>query len=146
MYFFKKDSFLKKYELSDGEIRLVIDRLTGSEYCYRILNCATGEHMGYCDLRIGHNLSLYYYGNIGYRILVPYRGHNYAYKACLLLFNLARQLNMDYLLITASPENTPSVKTCEKLNGVFVETAEVPAWHPLYANNERVKNIYKYNL
>ncbi|MBR0385414.1 MAG: GNAT family N-acetyltransferase [Erysipelotrichaceae bacterium] len=146
MFFLKNNQFYKKYEMTDGEIKLVIDRISGSEYFYRIVSCATDEHIGYCDLRTGHNLSLYYYGNIGYRVFPPFRGHGYAYKACLLLFELARKLNMDYLLITASPENTPSVKTCEKLHGEYVETTDVPSWHPLYSMNEKVKTIYRYDL
>ena len=146
MLFFKKKTHVGDFEMSDGVIMLVLDRINGGEYFYRIVSCETGEHVGYCDLRTGHNLTLYYYGNIGYRVFPQYRGHNYAYRASLMLLELARKLGMDYLLITVSPENTPSVKTCEKLNGNYMETVDVPTWHPLYTMNERIKMIFRYDL
>lgn len=145
MHFFRKKSY-SQFEMDDGEIKLAVDRIYHNEYRYRICYCHNNQHIGYCDLRVGHNESLYYYGNIGYRILPGFRGHGYAYKACLLLFKVARQLGMHYLIITASPENIPSVKTCEKLDGKYIETVDVPAWHPLYSMNEKVKNIYRYEL
>ena len=58
----------------------------------------------------------------------------------------AKKLKMDYVLSTVSPENIPSIKTCEKLGGEYVETVDVPQWHSLYQNNERVKLIYRYDL
>ncbi len=146
MFFFKKHNKIKDSKLSDGIIRLDLDRVSGTDYFFRIISCENGEHMGYCDLRVGHNASLYYYGNIGYRVFPQYRGHCYAYRACLLLFDMARDLEMDYLLITVSPENTPSVKTCEKLHGVHLETVEVPPWHPLFMMNERIKRVYRFDL
>ena len=55
--------------------------------------------MGVCDLRIGHNDNVYYGGNIGYSIGEAYRGHHYAAKACLLLFELAKKHNLEYVII-----------------------------------------------
>ncbi|MDD4290637.1 MAG: hypothetical protein PHX51_00095 [Clostridia bacterium] len=49
-----------------------------------------GTKVGTCDLRIGHNDKTYIGGNIGYEIDEQYRGHNYAAKACFLLFLLAK--------------------------------------------------------
>lgn len=69
--------------------------------------------MGSCDLRIGHNENLYYGGNIGYRVEEAYRGNHYAGKACLLLFELARKHDLQYLIITCNPDNAASRKTCE---------------------------------
>ena len=61
--------------------------------------------MGKIDLRIGHNGNVYYGGNIGYSVDKKYRGHHYAGKACLLLFELAKKHHMDYLIITCVPDN-----------------------------------------
>lgn len=107
----------------------------------------TRIRIGYCDLRIGMNEELYYAGNVGYRIQEQYRGHGYAYDACLLLFEAARsRYHMKELLITCSPDNIASRKTLEKLGGILKETADVPRSHWLYARGERVKNIYLYKL
>lgn len=86
-----------------------------------------GQKMGKCDLRIGHNQNVYYGGNIGYRVEEPYRGHRYAAKACRVLFRLAKELGMDYLIISCTPDNTPSRKTCEILGGELLEIAELPS-------------------
>ena len=137
---------LKEYDLEDEIIKLETSQVTKDNYIYKIILKSTREHVGYCDLRTGHSLSLYYFGNIGYRVFPQYRGHGYAYRASLLLFKLAKRLDMEYVIITVSPENTPSVKTCEKLNGKYLETVDVPSWHSLYRNKERVKMIFRYDL
>jgi len=146
MTLFRKRLLSRDLNLSDGEIRLIAIRSSSKQYSFRIYLKDTTVLVGYCDLRLGHTESLYYYGNIGYRILPEHRGHHYAYKACLLLFKIARNLKLDYLLITASPENTPSVKTCERLGGKLLETVDVPSWHPLYSMNERVKKVFRYEI
>ncbi len=100
------------------------------------------KSIGYCDLRIGHTQNLYYYGNIGYRIHEDYRGHHYAYEAAAMLLKIAKALNMGYCIITCSPDNVASRKTIEKLECEYVETVNVPVWHPLYFS-ERTKMIYR---
>lgn len=114
---------------------------------YGIFRHGSSVKVGECDLRIGMNEELYYAGNIGYRIYEPYRGSGYAYEACLLLFQTAKQqFHMDELIITCSPDNTASEKTLEKLNGELIEQADVPATHWLYRRGEKVKNIFRYRL
>ena len=146
MGIFTKRRYLENFDINDGEIRLEIDRSAARQFAFVIRRMADDANVGYCDLRLGHSISLYYYGNIGYHVYPEYRGNNYAYKACLLLFRLAREMGMDYLLITASPDNLASVRTCEKLEGTFLECADVPIWHPLFRNQEYLKNIYRYEL
>ena len=53
-------------------------------YYFAICN-QEGTKMGACDLRIGHN-NLYCGGNIGYTVFEEYRGHHYAGKSSMLLF------------------------------------------------------------
>lgn len=103
--------------------------------------------VGECDLRLGMNDEIYYAGQVGYRIYYPYRGHGYAYEACLLLFSLAKQkYGFHELLITCSPDNIASHKTLEKLHGTFLKTVNVPKAHWLYQRGETVKEIYYYSL
>lgn len=115
-------------------------------YMYGIYLHDSLQRVGYCDLRAGSNDELYYAGNIGYRINPHYRGHHYAYEACLILFDIAEEKGMEEVIITCSPENTASRRTLEKLGGTFLETTDVPNDHWLYMRGETVKRIYKYKL
>ena len=103
--------------------------------------------VGYCDLRIGMNDMLYYAGNIGYHVYERYRDNGYAYKACLELFKIAKNVyHMDKLIITCSPDNIASKKTLIKLGGQLLETCDVPSDHWLYLRGETVKEIYLFKL
>jgi len=113
---------------------------------YGIFLHGTDTRVGYCDLRLGMNEELYYAGNIGYNIQPGYRGHHYAYEACLVLFRLAKQHGLEELIITCSPDNPASQKTLEKLDGEYLETTDVPSSHWLYKRGETVKRIYRYRL
>ena len=103
--------------------------------------------VGKIDLRIGMNDYLYYLGQVGYFINEEYRGHNYSYKACKVLFDIAKQkYRMSDLIITCSPDNIASFKTLKKLNCQLIETVDVPQNHKLYWRHERVKCIFKVEL
>ncbi len=111
---------------------------------YDIVLQSDDTKIGYCDYRAGMNEELYYAGNIGYRIYEKYRGHSYAYQACLILLDIIKkEYNMDELIITTSPSNTASIVTIEKLGGVFIEECEVPRNHYLYKRGEYIKRIYR---
>ncbi len=147
--------FHKKIRIEGESIDLLQDRkIKGSVFndfvpsvLYRICLHGTDTEVGNCDLRLGMNEELYYAGNIGYRIYPQWRGNGYAYRAALLLLKEARDTyGMDRLIITCSPDNIPSRKTLEKLNGTLLETTDVPASHWLYARGETVKNIYEFRL
>lgn len=114
-----------------------------NDICFDIYLHHSDVRIGRCDLRPDMNEENYYAGNIGYRIYTPYRGNGYAYEAAELLLKLAwEEYGMDELIITCSPENTPSRCTIEKLGGRFKEEAEVPVTHWLYERGELVKYIY----
>ena len=114
---------------------------------YNIYIHDTNIHVGKCDLRLGEDRSLYYAGNIGYNIAIEHRGHSYAYYACLLLFEIAKnEHQVKRLIITCSPDNIASRRTLEKLNGRLLEVTDVPEDHYLYQRGEKVKNIYEYLL
>ena len=140
--------------LANEEIKLVLDRVSIGNmnrnrvpaYCCSICDLQ-GNLMGRCDLRIGYNDGLYYAGHIGYRVKEEYRGHHYAAKACRLLFSLAKRHGMTYLYITCNPENIPSRKTCECLQGELIETAELPQDSDMRIyNGETHKCIYRFSL
>ena len=119
----------------------------GETIYYGIYVHDTNTRVGYIDLRLGMNRELYYAGNVGYHIHPIFRGHHYAYEACLVVFRIARDVyKVRELIITCSPENTPSRKTLERLQGELLETVDVPSDHWLYQRGETVKNIYKYTL
>ncbi|MDO4197572.1 MAG: GNAT family N-acetyltransferase [Erysipelotrichaceae bacterium] len=114
---------------------------------YDIYTHNESKKVGTCDLRLKNDGDMYYFGNIGYNVLPSYRGHNYAYYACLLMFEIAKkEFGLNELIITCSPENKASYKILEKLDGEFIETVDVPKDHELYLNGEKVKCIFRYKL
>ena len=139
--------------LKDEEISLVLERTAAANpergwvpaYYFAIRN-KDGAKIGECDLRVGHNENTYYGGNIGYSINEEYRGHHYAGKACLLLFELAKLHNLDYLIISCNPDNVASRKTCEYAGGKLSEIAELPEGNDMRSNGETEKCIYKFML
>lgn len=140
--------------LEDEEIRLVLEKATEADpvrdwlpACHFAICDLNGVKMGVCDLRIGHNVNTYYGGNIGYAVEKPYRGNHYAGKACKLLFELARRQGMDEVIITCSPDNLPSRKTCRWLGGELAEIAELPEDNDMRAEDgETHKCIYRFDL
>ncbi len=124
------------------------DQVRGWVPAYHFAICGPeGRRMGVCDLRVGHNRNTYFGGNIGYRVEEPYRGHHYAGKACLLLFQLARRHGMDHLFITCNPDNLPSRRTCEYAGGQLVEVAELPEDNDMrLESGETEKCVYRFDL
>lgn len=145
--------FLNTDFLKNEEIRLVLEKTADGDAekdwvpAYHFAICdRTGTKVGICDLRLGHNEKLYYGGNIGYRIEEKYRGHHYAGKACLLLFELARRHDLGYVIITCNPDNLPSRKTCEYAGGTLLEIAELPEGNDMRARGEFEKCIFRFQL
>ena len=145
--------FLDTGFLQTNEIRLRLDK-TGEgnpaknwvpAYYFTIMSLS-GEELGACDLRVGHNELTYFGGNIGYSVHEQHRGHHYAAKACLLLFELARRHGMTHLYITCNPDNVASYKTCEHAGCTLVEIAEVPEGNDMRDRGETHKRIYRIDL
>ncbi len=145
--------FIETDFLQNDEIKLLLEKAVDGDdekgwvpaYHFAICNL-DGTKMGACDLRIGHNDNLYYGGNIGYRIDEPYRGHHYAGKACLLLFELAKRHELGYIIITCNPDNYASRRTCEYAGGELLEIAQLPEENDMRARGETEKCIYKFVL
>lgn len=149
------DWLLREKRIPGDTVDLVLEKDIDPEYSsdharnliYGIYLHKSNKLLGTCDLRVGMNEELYFSGNIGYRIYESNRGHHYAYYACEMLFDIAKDdYAMDKLIITCSPDNIPSRKTLEKLGGTLLEVAEVPSNHWLYKRGETIKNIYEYIL
>ena len=139
--------------LKNDEIQLVLEKTVDGDgekgwvpaYHFAICNLE-GTKMGTSDLRVGHNDKLYFGGNIGYWVEEPYRGHHYAGKACLLLFELAKKHEMGYLIITCNPDNYPSRKTCEYAGGKLLGIAELPEDSDMRERGMTEKCIYRFEL
>jgi len=147
------EKFLNTDDLKTDELRLRLEKAApgdpqkGWVLAYHFAICdLEGNKMGSCDLRLGHNDLLYYGGNIGYRVEEPYRGHHYAAKACRLLFELAKQHALGYVIITCNPENIASRKTCEYLSGTLLEIAELPPDSDMREKGETHKCIFRFDL
>ena len=145
--------FLNTDFLKNDEIWLRLDKVSEGNpvrnwvpaYYFTIMNHA-GEEMGTCDLRIGHNELTYYGGNIGYGVKEEYRGHHYAAKACLLLFELARKHELEYVYITCNVTNQASAKTCEYAGGTLVAVEDLPEDNDMYQEGMRQVKVYRFEL
>lgn len=139
-------------DLHDDEIELVLRHYgPGSDYVgglpswqFAIRRLGERRNVGMCDLRVGWSDEILYAGHIGYRILLPYRGHGYAERASRLLLALAERVGMEEVLITCDPDNAPSRRTLEKLNGRFEGIVTVPEKTVAYELGDREKCLFYY--
>ncbi|KAF0223995.1 MAG: N-acetyltransferase GCN5 [Erysipelotrichaceae bacterium] len=140
--------FKRPLKLDDGEIRLQfagkhVDPKKngwGTSFIYDIV--VLDKIVGRCDLRIGSGTTIDYAGHIGYSVYLPYRGHHYAAKACLLLFKQAKHMGMDEILITCNTDNIASYRTCELCGCTYIGTKPVPLDHELYLQGDREKALF----
>ncbi len=146
--------FLDTDFLENEEIKLILEMTAEADPArnwvpaYHFTICDQHRNsVGHCDLRIGYNDNLYYGGHIGYAVDEEYRGHHYAAKACMLLFELARKHGMDHLYITCDPDNQPSRKNLEFLRGELLEIAELPEDNEMRVNDgDTEKCIFRFDL
>lgn len=137
--------------LTDGEIDLKIEgKIPANEekgyvpsYRYMITLHKSDNNIGNIDIRIGYNENLYYGGHIGYSIKEPYRGNNYAAKACNIIKSVGIAHGMDKIIITCNPNNIPSRKTCEKAGLQLKEIVDLPSYNDLYKAGDRQECIYE---
>lgn len=111
-------------------------------YIYDI--CIHEKNVGRIIFREGTIQERYYDGHIGYHIEEEFRGHHYAYQACLLL---KEKISYNEVIITCDPENMASRKTIERLNAELLETKVIPTHLKKYfTKEEKVKNIYLWSI
>lgn len=113
-------------------------------YIYDIFVAQLNRFVGRCEFRYEQGRDLAYYGNIGYVIYKPYRGHNFAYKACVQLIRIIseRDQSLKQIIITCNPDNIASQRTIIKLGAVYNRTVSVDQDHELIALGEDEKQIY----
>ena len=120
--------------LVDGDLGLIlIERREGEtakafvpEYKFEMRHMPSDTKAGVIALRTSLTARLAGYGgHLGYDVLPEHRGNNYSARSCRLLFNLAREQGINPILITCSPDNMPSVKTCESIGGELVNQQEI---------------------
>ena len=146
--------FKKITNLTDGEIKLSIEEMVPGNlekgfvpaYKFGIFLESSNNKVGFIDIRIGYNDGLYYGGHIGYTVYESHRGNNYAMKACSLIKNVAVNHGMHKLIITCSPDNIASRKTCEKLGLPLIEIVDLPKDNDMYLDGARKKCIYEWKL
>lgn len=123
----------------------VSDHLVKGLVPYYIYNIIVENHeVGRLVYRNGSDEECYFDGHIGYTIYEEYRGHHYAYHACLLLKDI---IDKDYVYITCSKDNQASLKTIMKLDAEYIEEKEIPAkLKKFYHKDEYIKMIFKWRL
>lgn len=102
------------------------DGSIGQIFVFSIMEEGRGNDVGEISLRCGESPDLYYLGHVGYHVNEGYRGHGYAYRACLLIKPLMRALGMRSAVITCDTDNMGSRRTCEKLGCVLERVVSVP--------------------
>lgn len=111
---------------------------------YDIYVMSLDRVVGRVEYRFETGQDLVYYGNIGYVVYLPYRGHQYAYKATVKLMDIVRDAypEITEMYITCNPDNIASQKTIEKLKMEYLGQVDVDKKHELYRQGDFSKDIY----
>lgn len=104
-------SILKQDDLLKDEEIALINKDDSLEGKYSIYRVEDGQRMGYITYSPEDEEDI---GSIGYSIMNPFRGHEYAYKSLKLLSGYLSVHGISSITIAAIDENIPSVKTMEK--------------------------------
>lgn len=111
-------------------------------YIYAIM--VDSIEVGRLIFREGTMQQHYFDGHIGYHIDEAYRGHHYAYQACLLL---QKQLQFHQVILTCDPHNQASLRTIQKLGARYIETKVIPAKHRrFFASDEKEKMVFIWEI
>lgn len=141
---FKNTTYLKNTDVQ-LRIRETVDnepKYGGAPvYYFDILNI-DGDKVGTCELRVGHNDELYYYGNILCEIEPRYQGRHFAYKATKLLLLLAKEHNMGYISVTCAKDNMKIKSTCDMLGMKLLDECDLPENHPIRSKGGKDAAIY----
>ena len=113
-------------------------------YHFRILN-ASGLDVGHLNFRVGDTEHVRLAaGHLGFAIADEHRGNRYASKACLALAAWIASFN-EPLWITTDPDNLPSIRSIERIGGVFIDEVDVPRGDPHYLRGSLRKKRYRWN-
>lgn len=140
------------YQLENSEIKLTLigtfdgDYKALPFYWWNIEPKEVGKPVGKISFRIGNNYHSYFNGNIGYEIDEEYRGHNYSYKACKLVVQLAKHYNMENIYFACDFDNIASTKIIEKLGAELIEIIVPPNDYVFYYDGMPKQRIYKLKI
>lgn len=142
--------FMDKFDtLENDELILkVTQKYNGDDkmipfYYYDIIRKSDSVTVGKISVRIGNNFHSYYNGHIGYEVFKEYRGDGYAYKSSLIVLDVARFYDMEFINLTCDESNTASYKTIEKLGAELVEICDVPREYFGWREGMERQRIYK---
>lgn len=110
----------KQYQqvISSDELDIYAEEKVNNNIIYHLTLHGTTKKIGYIRITYSSNITMY--GNIGYEIYDRYQGHNYTYKALLLLENEMLNRGLSSPIITVLPNNLASIRVIEKLGGEFI--------------------------
>ncbi len=133
-----KLAFKKKVSVEPGEELVPF-------YHFKILD-TVGTIVGHINFKVGNtNHIRQCVGHIGYEILPEHRGNSYSYFACDAIRPFVQEF-YNKVILTCDPENTPSIKIIEKLNGKFLNEITVPKHDPSYRGRFSKKRRYEWTL
>lgn len=112
-------------------------------YYYDIIRKSDSATVGKISIRIGNNFHSYYNGHIGYEVFEKYRKNGYAYKASLMVLDVARFHGMEFIYLTCAESNIASYKTIEKLGAELTEICNVPEQYFGWREGMEKQRIYK---
>lgn len=115
-------------------------------YYYDIIRKADGAAVGKISIRIGNNFHSYYNGHIGYEIFKEYRKNGYAYKACLMVLDVAKFHGMKFIYLTCAESNIASYRTIEKLGAELARICDVPEQYFGWREGMEKQRIYRLSL
>ena len=101
--------------------------------------------VGRITFRLGTDEQFALDGHIGYEIEEHYRGHNYAYQACMALKDKIKEY-YDHIIITCDEDNLPSKKTIMKLGAKFQIKRNIPTKLQIYYPGSVCKEIYRWEM
>jgi len=133
---------LSKCSLEDPDMDIIPDH-----YLFKMVNKNSGETMGQIDLRIKYVDLFYLYGGmVGYLVNKNCRGNRYAARSLKLVLHLAKKHGLNPFIVTCTPDNVASRKTCEIVGGEFIEIVNIPKNTTLYFQGYRKVCRYSFKL
>lgn len=145
--------FTDKFDILENDelILKITQKYSGDDemipfYYYDIIRKSDSATVGKISAHIGNNFHSYYNGHIGYEIFKEYRGNGYAYKASLMVLDVARFHGMEFIYLTCDERNIVSYKTIENLGAELVEICDVPREYFGWREGMESQRIYRLKL
>lgn len=134
--------FVEPPPMSFADVSLLLEKTIPADpvkglvpvYRFEIIN-RRKEKVGHISFKVGDVAHIRQYaGHIGYEVVGRHRGKGYAAKACLAIRRFVSQY-YDEVIITADPDNFPSLKTIANIGAEYLNDVEIPEDN--FMNRER---------